>query len=183
MKAPRVLFVSAASAVVLTVLAGGAQAQDGVAAGTSAAQCVRGCSLQKRDCVATGRTTSLACKLTCRETSPRSELGTCMRGCSTAFRDTKDACRATQKACIVACRTSTPMNGAAPVDAGCFGSCGSDLGDCARDVVTAGRTCVKGCRDTDDRLDCLQGCGADAVAGGEACGDAFAACGTSCPAP
>ena len=183
MKALRVLFVSAASAVVLSVFAGGAQGQDGVAAGTTAAQCVRGCAMQKKECVQTGRVTSLACKLTCRETVPRPELDTCMRGCSTAFRDTKDACRATQKACITGCRTSTPMTAAVPVEAGCLGGCGTDLADCARDVITAGRGCLKGCRSADDRHSCLQGCGAEAVAGGEACFDGFVACGTSCPAP
>ena len=176
MKALRIILIGLIAGAALPVLADGAQAQDGLAAGTSAAQCVRGCAALKRECVQTGRTTMLACKLDCRENTAPTELGTCMRGCSTAFRDTKDMCRTDQKACIGGCRDGT-------VDGACLGLCGSDLADCAKAVGDAGRTCRKGCRSADDRPSCLTGCGAAAQAGGEACAADFANCGASCGAP
>lgn len=183
MKAQRVLFAVVAAAIAVPVFASGAHAAVGLAAGTSAAQCVRGCAAQKRECIQTARTTSLACKLDCRETSAPRDLGTCMRGCSGSFRDSKDACRADQQTCIAGCRSSTPANATLPVDASCFASCGSDLADCAHAVIDAGRTCLTGCRTDPDRRGCLQGCGAAAATGGEACAANFEACGSSCPAP
>jgi hypothetical protein len=175
MKALRIILIGLVAGAALPVLADGAQAQDGLAAGTAAGQCVRGCAALKRECVATGRTTALACKLDCRANTAPTELGTCMRGCSSAFGDTKDMCRADQR----------PASPAADgtVDGACLGACGSDLADCAKAVGSDGRTCRKGCRDADDRPACLAACGAAAQAGGQSCVDAFTACGASCGAP
>ena len=176
MKALRIILIGLVAGAALPVLADGAQAQDGLAAGTSAAQCVRGCAALKRVCVATGRTTALACKLDCRANTAPTELGTCMRGCSSAFGDTKDMCRADQQTCIAGCRDGT-------VDGACLESCGSDLADCAKAVGAAGKTCRTGCRSAADRHSCMADCGAAAQAGGEACAAVFASCGASCGAP
>ena len=179
MQSFRTFMIAVMACFVVPVLAGAAHAGDGLAAGTSAGQCVRGCSAQKKACIQAARTVSLACKRDCRENSAPTELGACMRGCSTTFRDSKDTCRADQKTCIAGCRAASD-GGASSAEVACNGSCGMDLADCARGVVTAAKTCLTGCRTAPDRLACLQGCAATAMTGAQTCASNFESCGTGC---
>jgi hypothetical protein len=180
MRSFRVVVVTVVAAVAVSFLAAAAHAQ-GVPTGTSAGQCVLGCNMQKKACVQGGRTVSLACKQTCRDTVAPTELGACMKTCSSAFRTTKEMCRADHQSCKTGCKSSTAAGGSAPVDPNCLGGCGAALGECARDVATTAKTCVKGCRSAPDRLACLQECADIALAGAEACASAFEACGVGCP--
>jgi hypothetical protein len=182
MQAIRSLVVATVAAAAIPLLAATAHAAGhGVTAGTSAAQCVRGCAIQKKACIQTARATSLTCKQDCRTNSAPQDLGTCMKGCSTTFRSTKDGCNATQKTCIGACHPASGTPESEPAMMSCRGSCGTDLADCAGGVVTAARTCLSGCRSATDRLSCFQGCAADAQSGAEGCGSTFETCGSSCP--
>src|SRR5262245_22680928 len=146
MQSFRALMIAVMAGAVVPLLAGAAHAGVGLAAGTSAGQGVRGCSAQKKACVQAARTVPLSLKRDCREDTAPTELGTCMRGCSTTFRDSKDTCRADQKTCITGCRAASPGGGGSSADVACHGSCGMDLADCARGVVTAAKTCLTGCR-------------------------------------
>ena len=179
----RTLVVATLAVAAIPLLAATAHASGhGVSAGTSAAQCVRGCAMQKKACVQSARTTSLACKQDCRTNSAPPDLGTCMKGCSTTFRDTKDGCNAAQKTCIETCH---PAAGGADGDdaatMSCRGGCGTSLADCAKGVVGTAKTCLTGCRSTTDRLSCFQGCAADAQSGAEGCASDFETCGSGCP--
>src|SRR5262249_50436020 len=156
----RVFMIAVMACAAIPVLAVTAHAGDGLAAGTSAGQCVRGCSAQKKACIQAARTTALSCKGDCRANTAPTELGACMRGCAATFRDSKDTCRADQKTCITGCRPAPPVAGAPAVDASCLGSCGTDLAECARGVVTTAKTCLTGCRTAPDRLPCLKDCAA-----------------------
>jgi len=181
MKSLRVIVIAIVAGAAVPILAGGAYAAVGLPAGTSAAQCVRGCSMQKKECIQTARTTALACKLDCRTNTAPTALGACMKGCSSTFRGTKDTCRADQKTCIAGCTSGTPIGGTTAVDAACLSSCGTDLAACAGGVIATAKTCLGGCRTAPDRLSCLQGCGAAAETGGQTCATEFETCGTSCP--
>ena len=181
MQSFRVSVVALAAAAAVPLLAATAYAGPGVPTGTSAAQCVRGCAVAKRSCVQTARTVSLACKADCRANSAPTALGACMRGCSDTFRASKDLCRTDQKSCIGDCKAGMPAGGQSAVDGSCLGSCGMELGQCAQGVVDAARTCIRGCRTSDDRPACLGGCAEAAQTGAEACASGFETCGTGCP--
>jgi hypothetical protein len=184
MQSLRIAVIAIVAGAAVPVLCATAHAQ-GVPAGTAAAQCVKGCAMQKKACVQTARTVALACKQDCRQNTAPDQLGTCMKGCSSTFRATKDTCRADQQTCIAGCRAAGPGGGGAGIDsAACLGTCGSDLADCARGVTSAAKDCVSGCRGAPDRLACLQGCGAAAETGAQTCASNFEMCSTSCaPAP
>ena len=185
MQSFRVMVVAVMAGAAIPVLAATAHATPGggIPAGTSAAQCVRGCNAQKKTCIQAARTIALACKLDCRQNTVPNQLGTCMKACATTFRGSKDMCRTVKKDCIAGCRPPAPVGGAPSVDASCLGTCGTDLAECAQGVITPAKACVRGCRSAPDRLMCLQGCAATAAMGGEACASDFETCGTSCASP
>jgi hypothetical protein len=179
MQSFRSILVVAVAAAASPFLAAAADAQ-GVPTGTSAAECVLGCNMQKKACVQTGRTVALSCKQDCRDNSPKAQLGACMKACSSSFRTTKDACRSDHKVCIAGCRPAAGDDASLAMQS-CVGGCGSTLGGCARDVTSAARTCITGCRSAPDRLPCLQDCASAAEAGAEGCATDFQSCQTSCP--
>jgi len=180
MQVIRSLVVTTLAAAVIPLFAATAHATPpGVAAGTSAAQCVRGCAMQKKACIQTARTTALACKQDCRANSAPQDRGTCMRGCSTAFRTSKDSCNAAQKTCITTCHPAAGGDDAGAMS--CRGGCGTDLAGCAKDVIAAAKSCKTGCRTATDRLSCFQNCASDAETGAEGCASGFEMCGSSCP--
>jgi hypothetical protein len=178
MQSFRAVVVAFVAGAAVPFVAASAYAQVGVPAGSTAAQCVLGCNMQKRACIQGGRVVALACKQDCRDTVPPNELGECKKTCAGTFRTTKAMCRADHKSCMTGCR-----GGVATVDSSCLGGCGTDLAECARGVTTAARTCVKECRSAPDRHTCLEGCATTAQTDAEACASDFELCGTNCPPP
>src|SRR5206468_5412390 len=124
-----------------------------------------GCFTQKLACVQSARVTRLACQLDCRASAP--DVAGCVGGCRATFRATKAECRADRLSCLDACTPPAPLpNG------DCVGPCGVALSECASGVVTEARACVAGCQTAFDRLVCLQGCAANAIAGATKCAQA-----------
>ena len=135
--------------------------------------CVLGCNMVKKECVLTGKTLKLACKLDCRDNAPPEERGACKRVCTDTFRTTKrEICRPNHQTCREGCATVDPDD--------CLMTCGETLAMCARGVVTEGRACVSGCRSDPDRLGCLLGCASDAEAGAALCEGEFTGCVGGC---
>ena len=182
MHALRVLMVAAVAGVAIPVLAGSAHAHSGLAvpAGTSAAQCVVGCNMQKKGCIQTARTADLACKQNCRATSAPTALGTCKQGCAATFGSSRGTCRATQTTCIAGC---VPLSSPPTAGTSCLGTCGTNLATCAQGVVSQAKTCISGCKAASDHLNCLQGCASGAMSGAQTCASDFASCNAGCPAP
>lgn len=142
----------------------------------AASGCVLGCNMVKKECIRSARVDKLACKVGCRETAAPGDLGSCMRGCTDTFRTTKrEVCLPNHEACRGDC---LPSGGTTPD--GCLMHCGGDLATCARAVVTAGRTCVQGCRTDPDRLGCLSGCADIAEHDAGVCEDQFTGCVGDC---
>ena len=187
MRSLRIMMVAAVAVSAIPVFAGSAHAHPGFAvpAGTSAAQCVVGCNMQKKVCIQTARTAALACKQNCRETAAHGALGPCMKGCMATFRSDSTGigmCHADQTTCIEGCvppKPSTPPT----ARESCLGTCGTDLAGCAQGVVSQAKTCVSGCRNAPNRLMCLEGCATAAKSGAQTCATDFESCGAGCPAP
>jgi hypothetical protein len=147
--------------------------------GTAVAQtCQRGCGLQMKACIQTGRTTKLECKVDCRTNSASADVGSCIHGCVDTFRGTKDGCRSAVPDCVAACEPPPGGGGG-----GCLDLCGQDLGDCARNVATEAKACVRDCSAAPNRRSCLQDCAATAEGAAEICASNFASCRADCASP
>jgi hypothetical protein len=144
----------------------------------AAQPCTAGCGLQKMACRQTGRLTMLACKQDCRANAEPTAQGTCVRACMTTFRSDKTGCQSDHVTCLGSCQPPSPPHG--PPSSGCLGTCGQDLGACAKGVAAQTKTCVTGCRSASDHPACLQACGSAAKQGAATCASDFQTCQANC---
>ena len=129
----------------------------GLAGTVGASECRRGCNAEKTMCTQAARAQFLSQRAQCREN---------------------------QATCRVTCEPGEPpvrpvdpnLIPPGPVDPGCLDECGTGLSACARAASSAGKDCVRGCRDGSDRPSCLRGCSEASRAAAEVCAATFQRC-------
>jgi len=155
----------------------------GALCGPAVAQtCPAACGLQKKACLMGPRAKMAACKLGCRMNAEAGDLGACLHGCAGDFRFDRGTCRGGAAECVATCRSSESP-AASNASPSCLGSCGQDLGECARAVAMKARGCIRDCRSASDRRACLELCGDTAHGDAQNCASVFASCRTDCGVP
>jgi len=155
----------------------------GALCGPAVAQtCPAACGLQKKACLMGPRAKMAACKLGCRMNAEAGDLGACLHGCADDFRFDRGTCRGGAAECVATCRSSE-SSAASNASPSCLGSCGQDLGECARAVAMKARGCIRDCRSASDRRACLELCGDTAHGDAQNCASVFASCRTDCGVP